>query len=71
MVLEHNVSRCVYMLAFYGRDRARQARRIMITGALLRVFLWSIVGRIKRSPELIAKGRTYVSVLYGTRKIRV
>jgi N-acetylglucosaminyl-diphospho-decaprenol L-rhamnosyltransferase len=71
MVLEHNVSRCLYILTFYGRDRAKQARAIMIIGALLRVILWTTAGILKRDSELVKKGKGYLSVLYGTRNIKV
>jgi GT2 family glycosyltransferase len=71
MVLEHNVSRCIYLMKFYGRDQAQRARRVMIIGSLMRVVLWGMLGLIKKDRKLIDKGRGYIGVLYGTRRIKV
>jgi GT2 family glycosyltransferase len=71
MVLEHNVSRCLYLMKFYGRDQAQRARRIMILGAFLRCTLWLGLGALTQDKAKIAKGKGYIRVLYGTRKIVV
>jgi GT2 family glycosyltransferase len=43
MVRIYNASRCYYFMKFFGPDTALDAKRVMVLGARLRQFAWSLL----------------------------